>query len=107
MSTSKSPDSVHHSAQSTAPKKPVPPAPNTVTITDDGFSPEEVTLKINDKVTFVNNGTKTHNVTFDAVPMMTEDIKAGDSFVHTVTAVGEHKYHDKADPEMKGVLKVA
>ena len=99
------PTHAHH-AQPAA-KKPAPAkGGHAVSITAEGFSPESVDLVVGDTVTWTNDDAVPRNVTFDATPALSMDVAVGDSVSHTVTAPGEHAYHCKDHPEMKGKLVV-
>lgn len=87
------------------PAYPKSTAPNTVRVTASGFDPERIEVKVGDTVTWCNDTTDVHNVTFDAVPTISADLTPnGGTFSHTVTAPGEHHYHCQYHLEMKGVI---
>lgn len=91
-----------------AKKVPAPPSKSgLIEITASGFSPSEISVPVGTTVTFDNKDSVTHNVTFDAAPVISEDVKPGTAFFHTVTATGEHAYHDKNDAARKGVIKAS
>jgi len=99
-------------------KKPTKPAPapaatttpnkagdHDVKITSSGFSPKDVTVKVGETVVFTNDDSSPRNVTFDHDPIVSEDVAPGAAFRHTVTAAGDHTYHDKNVPAHTGTIK--
>jgi LPXTG-motif cell wall-anchored protein len=75
-----------------------------VTIGDNFYTPETVTIKIGEAVTWTNNGQAPHTVTandnsFDSSPNCPKDINEclhnGETYSHTFGAVGTFAYHCK------------
>jgi plastocyanin len=107
MPTSHKPEShkPEHKVEPKPDKKGVPG--NVVRITSSGFSPKSLAVPVGLTVYFRNEDTVSRNVTFDAAMIISADVAPGEEFQHTVTAVGEHAYHDKTSPESKGVIKAS
>ena len=92
------------------------PQSYTVSVTSDGFSPRELTIKKGDKVTWVNKTSSsvwpasafhpTHTVypAFDALRGFSEN-EIPYSFVFD--KVGSWKYHDHLNPSVTGVIEVS
>ncbi len=95
----------------------------TVSVTDEGFSPRELTIKKGDKVVWVNKTERgvwpasaihpTHEVypekggciasAFDAC----RGLKNGESWSFIFNFIGSWKYHDHLNPSMTGVVEVS
>lgn len=93
------------------------PSVNTVTtvsITDEGFVPSEITVHVGDTVQFINNGQGTHWPASDPHPQHTGlagfDAKAGletgQSYEFTFMKAGAFKMHDHLHPLIKGNIIV-
>jgi plastocyanin len=86
-----------------------------ITITKDGFSPDELTIKKGDAVTFVNSDTSPHWPASNPHP--THDIYASfdprnsilprGKWTFQFDRVGEWHYHDHVIPFNTGVITVA
>jgi plastocyanin len=72
-----------------------------ITITGSVFNPAGVAVKSGTTVTWTNQDPMPHTVTADDKSWTSEELKTGDSFSHTFTAVGTAYYHCKIHPEMK------
>ena len=72
------------------------------------FSPKEQTVKVGEKVTWVNQDDVDHNVTTTGGPVKfnSKDYGKGETFTYTPTKAGEIKYTCTLHPGMDGVLKV-
>lgn len=103
---------------SVSPSKPqVSPAEqvrkNTITITAAGFSPKEVTIKIGDSISWVNNDSTDHSVnsavhpTHQLYPSLNLGlIKPGASKSLIFPKAGIYKYHDHLNPSLTGTVIV-
>ncbi len=76
-------------------------AGNTITYSNNGFSPASLTVKAGSQVTVKNDSSKTLQFDSDPHPQHTDDpelnigiIKAGESKTITVTTTGSHGYHN-------------
>lgn len=111
MTQDTSEDSVPVPAPSTV---EIPEGATVVTLTEDGFSPSELSIKAGDTVTFVTKNGKrfwpasnlhpSHELypEFDPLlPVMPEE-----SWSFTFTKVGEWQYHDHLAPYYTGVITV-
>jgi plastocyanin len=99
----------------------------TVTYTDQGFSPKEVTLNKGDSITFVNKSANPMWVASGVHPVHTEydgttrevhcaagytgpapfdECATGTSFTFTFDKIGTWDYHNHADAEMTGTVIV-
>ncbi len=85
-----------------------------VIITDTGFQPQKITIKVGESVTWTNNTTGTVRVASDPHPLHTglagfDDISgatAGDIYTFTFTKAGSFGYHDHNNAGMKGSVVV-
>ncbi len=87
---------------------------NTVDYNDDGFTPKDITIKVNSMVTWVNKSSKlmwvasavhpTHQELpgFDALVGFEKD----ESYSYTFTKLGKWRYHDHLTPTMFGSVTV-
>lgn len=123
--------SIQQAAAPETPAEQAAPVAQTVTYTDDGFSPQTVTIAVGDTVTFVNNssgrmwvgadehpthteydGTSTRehcsngNATSDAVFDQCEGTTAGTSWSFTFTKAGTFDYHNHARAAEGGTVIV-
>lgn len=87
----------------------MPPDIVTVLITDDGFSPDIVAVKVGGSVTFVNTGNRDHRIASNPHPVHTDlpgfdsgDLRAGEGYTYTFTKVGEWSFHDHLNPALVG-----
>ncbi|HSX23610.1 MAG TPA: cupredoxin domain-containing protein [Candidatus Saccharimonadales bacterium] len=88
-------------------------AENTITYTNDGFSPQNLTVKAGTKVTIKNNSSRVLQFDSDPHPEHTDDpelnigsISPGSSKTVTVTVTGSHGYHNHLSPGDTGALIV-
>lgn len=96
------------------PGSEVKPGDIVVTITDSKVEPAELTIKVGQKVTFVNksldfawpasNPHPTHTDYPEFDPREPLDVNEAWSF--TFTRVGDWKHHDHLKPSRRGVIKV-
>jgi plastocyanin len=88
-------------------------ADNTITYTDNGFTPSTLTVKAGSKVTIKNTSSGTLQFDSDPHPQHTDDpeinvgiINSGESQTVTVTKTGTHGYHNHLNPGDRGTLVV-
>lgn len=87
---------------------------NAVTITSAGFSPQEITVKVGESVTWVNAGSEDHQVNSAPHPIHTAYtplntvglLKPGDKQSLTFPTAGTYKYHDHLNPSLFGSVTV-
>lgn len=85
-----------------------------ISMTDMGFSPEEVTVAAGSTVTFVNNGQALHWPASDVHPTHEllpgfdagRGIATGDEYAFTFTKVGAWSFHDHLNPQFTGTVVV-
>lgn len=72
------------------------------------FSPKEQTVKVGEKVTWVNQDDVDHNVTTTGGPVKfnSKDYGKGDTYTYTPTKAGKIEYTCTLHPGMDGVLNV-
>lgn len=85
-----------------------------ISMTSEGFSPEEITIKKGQTVTWVNNTSEflwpasnlhpTHGIYPEFDPR--EPIAPGESWSFTFQKVGTWRYHDHLRPIERGVIEV-
>ncbi len=86
----------------------------TVTMTDEGFSPQDMKIPAGGAVVFHNTGTKAHRPASDPHPEHTDyygfdslvGVSPGSTYTFTFTKVGTWKYHDETDPTKTGTITV-
>jgi len=81
-----------------------PVATNAVSIKNFSFTPNKITISAGTEVTFTNDDSTTHTVTFDA--FNSGNIKSGSSYKHTFDVVGIWNYHCSIHPSMTGQVEV-
>jgi len=81
------------------------PLESTVSIEDNAFSPNTVTIKRGGTITFVNEDSAAHTVTSDSFD--SGDLKKGESFEQTFTKTGSVSIHCANHPgmSMKVIVK--
>jgi plastocyanin len=94
------------SETSSTPTASVVPTQLLVHITEQGFDAASLTISAGMGVTWVNEGTTTHNVTFDLDGATSGDIAPGARASHTFTKAGDFAYHDALHPALKGTVTV-
>ncbi len=102
-----------------------PPAPNSgeqilpgdqliVSMTDDAFLPSKLTIKQNQTITFINNGTRDHWPASDIHPTHgiypqfdpKRGISPGDSWSFKFDRIGNWRFHDHLNPGVTGIITV-
>lgn len=85
----------------------------TVTLSDKGFNPQQISIKVNDVIIFKNTDAKQHVIVSDIAGndmpgvFNTGGINPNQSYkVDVFTKPGTYKYFREAAPEDKGVIKV-
>jgi plastocyanin len=78
--------------------------PNTVIIKNLAFNPASMTIAAGSEVTFTNNDSTTHTVTFDS--FQSGNVAPGGSFKHTFDSAGTFGYHCSIHPSMQGTITV-
>lgn len=77
-----------------------------ISITDKGFNPATITIKVGQAVTWTNDGKKQHQIasdphpTDDALADLNDDapLLTGDSFSYVFEEAGTYTYHDELNP---------
>lgn len=80
-----------------------------VNIFDFKFSPQSVTIRVGDTVTWTNMGSATHTTTSDSgdpASWNSGDLAPGKSFSFTFTKAGTYTYHCAIHPFMTGTIIV-
>jgi plastocyanin len=92
---------------------PNPSERMTITFTDEGFSPEEITVKKGTVVTVKNESSKMVQFSSDEHPSHRDNtemnlmtLSPGETDSYTATAVGTWKYHDHIDESKTGTVVV-
>ncbi len=93
------------STAATATAKP-PAGHESISITDTGFTPATLTVKVGAVVTWTNAGGTDHTVAFDDGTVKSSAIKPGTSAFHVFSRVGAFPYHDSLHPTMTGTVTV-
>lgn len=81
--------------------------PNTVIIQNFAFNPNNLTVKTNTTVTWINNDSTTHAVTSDNGAFQSSgNLNQGANYTFTFTKAGTYPYHCSIHPKMKGTIVV-
>jgi plastocyanin len=98
------------SAASPAAGSQAPAAPaggaTAVAIKDFAFNPATNSVPTSSKVTWTNNDTTAHTVTFDDGSADSGNIAPGSTFDHTFATAGTFAYHCTIHSQMKGTVTV-
>jgi len=81
-------------------------AQNAVTIQNMTFSPATLSVKVGDKVTWINEDSIGHSATADDNSFDTGVIAQGQSVSATFSKVGTYTYHCSVHPNMKATIIV-
>ncbi len=86
---------------------------NLVTISSSGFSPQSITVKVGEPLTFENTDTENHTVNSDNHPthllypfLNLGLIQPGEKKSVTLSKIGTFTYHDHLNPSLKGSVTV-
>jgi len=77
-----------------------------IVITEYKFTPATVNIRINETVTWRNEGNVTHDVTIDN-GLFDVDLEAGETFSYIFNETGIYDYHCDIHPSMKGRVVVS
>lgn len=77
-----------------------------VTIEDNAFSPETVTISTGDTVRWTNLDSTTHTVTGTGTNFGSENLNQGDSYEFLFTDAGTYEYYCSIHPSMQGTVVV-
>jgi plastocyanin len=107
-------------AASSAPANSAPPAASTaasapagggagtaVEIKDRAFNPSDLSVKVGAKVTWTNNDSIGHTVTFDTGGNKSDTLSNGATYDFTFTTAGTFPYHCSIHPDMTARVTVA
>ena len=96
-------------ATSQAPAAPAGGAPSTiaVSIVDFAFNPAGTSVAAGSKVTWTNNDTTAHTVTFDDGSADSGNLAPGSTFDHTFATAGTFAYHCTIHSQMHGTVTVS
>ena len=78
----------------------------TVSITSTGFTPENVTIKPTDSVTWKNNDTAEHQVVSDTGTFKSQVLKPGETFTQRFDIESSYSYHDATKTSLTGAVHV-
>lgn len=113
VQTAPSPQVAQPSDISASSVSAIPAGENVVMISDKGFSPQSITLKKGESVTWKNIDTAGHTVNSAPHPVHTvypplnlNLIKPGEEKSLTFPAAGTYKYHDHLNPSLFGSVTV-
>lgn len=84
-----------------------PLSSNSVTIQNMSFSPQDINVKVGDKVTWTNQDSITHTVTSDTNVFDSGNVANGGTFSFTFTNVGTFSYHCNIHTSMTGQVTVS
>lgn len=86
---------------------PQPPPPGDVTIFDNGFTPESMTITPGSAVTWVNTGSLPHTATDASSRFDSGILMSGDTYSRTFTSEGTFSYLCTIHPEMTATIVVS
>jgi plastocyanin len=93
-------------ATSQAPAAPAGGA-TAVSVKDFAFNPATASVPTGSKVTWTNNDTTAHTVTFDDGSADSGNVAPAATFDHTFTTAGTFAYHCTIHSQMKGTVTVS
>lgn len=86
---------------------------NTIIINSSGFAPKNVTVKVGESVTWMNNDSENHTVNSSPHPTHTDNpflnvglIRPDEKKSLTFDKAGTYKYHDHLNPSLFGSVTV-
>jgi plastocyanin len=77
-----------------------------VIMTNRAYDPQEITVKVGDTVTWVNQDAPKHDVVADNGEFKSSLFDKGQSFGYTFTKAGTYPYHCSIHPGMTGTVVV-
>jgi amicyanin len=77
-----------------------------VVMTNRSFDPQEITVKVGDAVTWVNQDTPQHDVVANNGEFKSPLLNKGQSFSFTFTKAGTYPYYCSIHPDMTGKVIV-
>lgn len=92
------------STSSSATSTPTASTSNAISVKNFAFNPAQTTVTKGTEVTFTNNDSVTHNITFDS--FNSGNLVPGTTYKHTFDADGAFNYHCSIHPTMKGIITV-
>jgi plastocyanin len=101
------------SPAATAPPASVPPSAggggsaSAVTMQNLAFNPAALTIKVGTKVTWTNQDSIAHTVTFDTGGATSDLLATGATYEQTFSTAGTLAYHCKIHPTMTGTVTVS
>ena len=81
-------------------------APETISITSNGYSPIDVEISVGQTLTFTNNDTTKHTVTSEDLTWGSGTLNAGDSFTRRFDEAGTFGFFDSYDSSNTGAVYV-
>lgn len=93
-------------AGATAATPPLLPSVATVHIKDFKYSPPALTVRVGDRVTFVNNDDEAHTVTADDKSFDSEGLDTAGTWQHIFSKPGTYHYFCELHPYMKATIVV-
>src|SRR3954447_343333 len=78
----------------------------TVSVTATGFSPEQVTVRPGETVTWTNKDTKAHEIVSDTGIFKSNRLQPGESFSYRFDVESSYSYHDAMRASATGVVNV-
>ncbi|RLU81554.1 plastocyanin [Streptomyces griseocarneus] len=82
------------------------PTTHTVTIHDDSFDPQSVTVQVQDTVVWINQDPENHTTTSDSGVWNSGVLSTGQSFPFTFGTAGTFPYHCEIHRFMTGTVVV-
>lgn len=77
-----------------------------VRVTDTAFRPVAIRVALGDSVKWVNVGLHRHAVTSDPAGFFRVALAAGEEAHRQMRSAGTFRYHDRRQPDMRGVVRV-
>ncbi len=82
------------------------PTTNAVTIQNMAFTPQDLQVKVGQKVTWTNQDQLNHTTTSDTGVFDSENVASGNTFSYTFTKAGIYTYHCSIHTSMKAQVTV-
>lgn len=87
-------------------KDPVFSVGQEVFITEDGMVPEHLVSIVAEKISFINETSRTRTIVFDAIEFDSGPIAPGEAATYTPDGAYAIAYHVAEDPDIKGQVQV-
>ena len=77
-----------------------------VSISNQGFEPVSLTIRVGDRVRWINNSQENHQPTDNQDLWQAKELKPGDTFTQVFDRSDTYQYYCSLHPELKGTIVV-